>query len=365
VPHEPARAFGLLSPVGWLGLAFSTYMREQFKEGVANAAQYLGVNSAFRTCWDTRLLILCYHGVVRDEDLRDPVLYGNAIGVSEFARQIGELMRLFHPISASQLRDWLACNGSVPRNPMLVTFDDGYLNNLMYAAPVLQRFGVPAIINVCAGHIGTKQLLWPDEIHWRVVFWPKRFIPVPDAPRERRMPGGFSERIALARELRERSKHLPQEKVTHYLGQLREYKMPEPSDEIFGFLSWDEVRALKHLGFEIGSHTMDHPILSHLDREQVERELRNSKRIIEEHIDCECSHFAYPNGGYQDVSPKVVEEVRSAGYSVAFMATNRLASTDDDPLLLDRVYIPSGTSLASFHSRVSGFHGFLKRWISA
>src|SRR5438105_14580738 len=121
---------------------------------------------------------------------------------------------------------------------MLVTFDDGYRNNLTYAAPVLQRFGVPAIINVCAGYISQKQLLWPDEIHWRVVFWPKCFIPLPDAPRERKMPSDFSERVAFARELRETSKHLPHEKITHYLEQLREYEVPEPSDEIFGFLSW-------------------------------------------------------------------------------------------------------------------------------
>lgn len=341
-------------------------MSERFREGVVNAVWYLGMNNAFRACLHSRrrLLILCYHGVVQDEQAQNPVLYGNVIGVSEFTRQMRELTRQFRPITASELWDWRSGKGSVPRNAALVTFDDGYRNNLTCAASVLLRLGIPALINISAGYIGQKLVLWPDEIHWRVAFWPDRFIPMPAGQRERMIPVDFSARLVLATHLRESCKRLPPEQLASYLARLREANVPEPSDELYGFLSWDEVRTLKKMGFDIGSHTVNHSILTQLTRDECERELKNSKRIIEDHTKCECAYFAYPNGGPDDVSPEVVEGIRSAGYSFAFTVMNQLASATDDPFLLARVYIPGGISMADYRSRISGLRGLAKQCLA-
>ena len=342
-----------------------TYLRRLVKESVASAALYLGANMAFRACLHRRLLILCYHGVVEDAQAQNPVKNRNAIGITEFKRQMIELKRLFVPIRASDLRDWQKGNALMPNNAALVTFDDGYRNNLTRAAPVLRSLGIPALINISVGYIGQQRILWPDEIYRRVAFWPHRFIPLPAGRGQKPIPVALSERLALAGYLRESCKRLSQEQLTCYLTELREAKVPECNNEVFGFLSWEEVRTLKQMGFEIGSHTVNHPILTKLRWEELDRELTNSKRSIEDQTECECSYFAYPNGGPDDVLPEVVERIRSAGYSFAFTVMNRRASADDDPLLLDRVYIPGGISMADFRSRISGFHGVLKRVVGS
>jgi hypothetical protein len=57
----------------------------------------------------------------------------------------------------------------------------------------------------------------------------------------------------------------------------------------------------------------------------------------------------------------VIEEAGRAGYSFAFMVTDRLASQDNHAFTLDRVHVQGDITLADFRSRISGLHGVLKR----
>jgi peptidoglycan/xylan/chitin deacetylase (PgdA/CDA1 family) len=166
--------------------------------------------------------------------------------------------------------------------------------------------------------------------------------------------------MAFADYVREFCKRLTHEGLAHYLEQLRKHPAPPADDEVHAFLSWDEVLALKARGFEIGAHTMEHPILTRVTHERLVTELRDSKRAIEQHTGCECAFFAYPNGGAADISPKVAEEVRRAGYQFAFTVSGGLASPDDNPLLIDRIYIPGLRSAADFEARTSGVLSTLK-----
>jgi peptidoglycan/xylan/chitin deacetylase (PgdA/CDA1 family) len=186
-------------------------------------------------------------------------------------------------------------------------------------------------------------------------------IPMPSPWPERRLPDEFPARSAFADNVRQYCKRLPCDQVAQYLVELRKHPVREPLEEVYGFLSWDEVLALKSYGFDIASHTMEHPILVHLPRARLISELRDSKGIIEQRTGCRCAVFAYPNGGAADLSLNVVEEVRRAGYEFAFTAMGSLADPQDDPLLLDRIYVPGLRSEVYFEARVSGFHSVLKR----
>jgi peptidoglycan/xylan/chitin deacetylase (PgdA/CDA1 family) len=322
------------------------------------------VHSACRKLNHRRLLILNYHGVVADEYAHNHALFPNVIGVSEFSRQMALVSRLFHPIRPSELRNWQAGTATIPGKAVLVTFDDGYRNNLTRAAPVLDTFSIPALITVCPGYVGQDRLLWPEEIHRIVLNWPDRVLPMPLSPRGRWVPNDSLDRLTLANHLRESCKRLPTKQLKSYLAELRTYPAPKPIEEIDAFLSWDEIRTLNARGFEIGSHTLEHPILTQIEPEMVASELQESKRIIERHTGRECRFFAYPNGGPADISRDVVNEVHRAGYEFAFTVTGRLPCRDTNPLLLDRVYIGAGLSAAGFDSRIGGFHTTLKQWLN-
>jgi peptidoglycan/xylan/chitin deacetylase (PgdA/CDA1 family) len=80
-------------------------------------------------------------------------------------------------------------------------------------------------------------------------------------------------------------------------------------------LSWDELSALADLGLEIGAHTISHPHLTWLtDEEEIRREVRDSRLVLEDKFGRPVTTFAYPYGDHNEV---VREAVKAAGYTLA------------------------------------------------
>src|ERR1019366_3606901 len=121
---------------------------------------HLGPNRFLRWLHRRHLLIVTYHGVITAP--KDPL--GYAVHVTEFEQQIAILSRYFRPISLTDLVGAVEKNKKLPDRAVLVTFDDGYRNNLTHASPILRRHGVPAVIHVATGYIGTDRILWVEEI---------------------------------------------------------------------------------------------------------------------------------------------------------------------------------------------------------
>ncbi len=340
-------------------------MLKKIAQRLIGAAEHSGINAGLRAYHRGGLLALCYHGVVPDQMAVHPLLYGNAITVSEFSRQLQILMRYFRPIGANEMPDWIRGKASVHHKSVLVTFDDGYRNNLTHAMPILRRFGIPALLFVTTGYVGSNHLLWPDEMYARVLYWPRVFIPMPAPERDRRIASTRRERVVLAAFLREHCKHIPHDECMAYLNRLRQCDSAElqTNAEVLRLLSWDEIRELGANGFEIGSHTVEHPILTQIGPDRLARELADSKRAIEQKLGRPCPYFAYPNGGPDDISATVVAAVGEAGYSFAFSVNGQLNFKETDPLMLDRVYIPAGASASGFYSRISGVHGRIAHYL--
>lgn len=86
-------------------------------------------------------------------------------------------------------------------------------------------------------------------------------------------------------------------------------------------MTWDELKTVHAMGFEVGSHTRTHARLAGLaDDESLESEIVGSKRDIEERLALQCKYFAWPYGRTRDVNDRALEMVRSAGYQGCFGA---------------------------------------------
>src|ERR1051326_2045987 len=104
-------------------------------------------------------LILLYHRVV--ELSSDPYLLG--VRPQRFAEHLEILRKHGRPMQLHQLAQALR-DGNLPRRALVVTFDDGYADNLYTAKPLLERFEVPATIFVTTGYIGRDREFWWDEL---------------------------------------------------------------------------------------------------------------------------------------------------------------------------------------------------------
>lgn len=71
-------------------------------------------------------------------------------------------------------------------------------------------------------------------------------------------------------------------------------------------LSWGEIREMQRYGIDFGAHTLTHPDLTRLSLKQAEREICESKAIIEEALGISVLSFAYPYGRYDDRCREIV-----------------------------------------------------------
>lgn len=308
-------------------------------------------------------IVLCYHGIVPDEIAEDLLQDGNSVGLSEFSEQMSLVAQTMTPICLSTLDSWLRGDSALPKNPILITFDDGYRNNLVHAAAILLKYGIPAVIFPTVGHIGTDRLLWPTEVYRSVLLWPVPLVPLPDGSVIAIPPDDLQKRRALAEWVREFCKTLSEELKGEYLLHLREATFPAltPNEkDMFSLLSWEETCRLHQMGFSIGSHTMDHCILTRIKPDDRRRELEESRQQLEKHLNTSCISLAYPNGSPADYSPRVLSDVAQAGYKLGFTINAGACTRRSDPLTLSRISIPGKLSRLAYQSRISGLHDLLR-----
>jgi peptidoglycan/xylan/chitin deacetylase (PgdA/CDA1 family) len=321
------------------------------KTAALNTSRVLGVNRVMRWQMRSRVLILCYHGVIAQKP-KDRARYANTVSVAEFQSQLEYLCRNYHPISAAELLACLRQQRPLPARSALVTFDDGYQNNLV-AGEILLKYGVPCVFHVTTGYIGSARVLWTDELLNRLELWPDPEVPLPLGG-TRVLPRNPTERQRALWEIKESCKKIDASRLEGYLEQIRTRALELREDpELFEFLNWDGVRKLAK-NFEIGSHTVAHPILTRIPPARLEQELRESKQMIEAETGKPCFCIAYPNGGADDVSTAVTEAAANTGYKLGFTLAERYSGVDEDPLALSRFCVQGHLPASYFEFRTSG-----------
>ncbi len=115
---------------------------------------------------------------------------------------------------------------------------------------------------------------------------------------------------------------------------------PTPS-----LLTKSQIKEVRELGFDIGSHNLNHERMAKKSFEQQSFEVLKSKEILEDILGSEIKHFCYPYGSYDDNSLKAV---KSAQYLTAVTCQRAAATHDFDPLALPRKAISFGDSLIGY-----------------
>lgn len=300
-------------------------------------------------------LILMYHRVARLPV--DPQLL--AVTPEHFAEHLEILARECRVLRLGELVERLR-RGRVPRRGVVVTFDDGYADNLHNARPLLERHGVPATVFVTSGHVGSDREFWWDELE-RLLLTPGTLPPAltlttPDgvwradvaAPTYTtdeweahrawhiEQNGNPSGRHELYRRvyglLHDR---LPAEREA-ILDQLRQWARAGTAGRAtHRALTAEELRALAAGDLvEVGAHSVTHPLLPALEPEQQWHEVRTSRTSLETLLGRPVRALAYPHGRR---TAETVRLVREAGFASAACSDVDLVRRDSDWYQLPRV----------------------------
>jgi peptidoglycan/xylan/chitin deacetylase (PgdA/CDA1 family) len=136
--------------------------------------------------------------------------------------------------------------------------------------------------------------------------------------------------------------------VTSLVGKTNAWMNPAKSP-VYPLMKWHQAEFLRGNGFELGSHTCSHPVLTQVTVELAQVEIENSKKEIEDRIGVAVHSFAYPHGAFND---QVRDLVRLAGYDCACSTLSGFNDGRADRFSLRRIDVFGDDSFSMFRRKL-------------
>ncbi len=305
---------------------------------------------------------MLYHRVAEIE--RDPQLL--SVSPRHFQEHLEVMRRVGEP---AELRHWDgAQEGRTGRRARIfVTFDDGYADNLVHARPLLEQHETPATVFVTSGFVGGQREFYWDELE-RVVLSNEGCATRPEVTiggekflwwgeeAEGRTNGSIgcggdrwnvlceadrSPRQRLYRRLCHLLRPLPDAARASAMAVLRCWAgVQARARPTHAVMTAEELLALGEGGLiEVGAHTVTHPMLSALTREEQEAEVGCSRAGLEAVMGRPVRAFSYPYGSRVDFDQGTIEAVRAAGFEYACANVEGTLEGEPDPYRLPRFLV--------------------------
>jgi len=287
----------------------------------------------YLTRWHPRVLM--YHRIGASENR-------TGMTVDIFRQQMKMIKQSFNVITLDELVN-ANDNACLPRNAVVVTFDDGYHDFADYAFPVLKELDIPATLFVTTGFVEGDLWLWPDQIRYALDNTRIREFYLPNIPKVLNIavePEQCWHQIADHCMVISNIEKL---ELIDNLFRLLDVEKPNKAPTVYRPLTWEQIREMVAGGLDIGSHSHSHPILTQLEGSELQRELFYSRSLIEKRLACNVRAFCYPNGQQVDFNERIKSEVRDSGYEYAVAAFPG-ADTLGDRWAINRYPVSSSTS---------------------
>jgi peptidoglycan/xylan/chitin deacetylase (PgdA/CDA1 family) len=294
-------------------------------------------------------VILMYHSV-SDRRSAPWVFPRNQLSPRVFERQLRFLARRRRVVSLTRLAEMLEENRDPEAGTVVLTFDDGYVDNRDTAAPILERFGLPATLFLPTDYVNNGETNWADRMHCMITWRTRNRITMPG-------PEGVAFDLSKTADLGQFTQAIGAKLLSldrggreRLLGELEAQLCPARRPPRLT-LTWDEVRDLTERFplFDIGGHTVNHLDLSACDLPTATREIVDCKRTIESELGRRVEHFSFP---YSRSTDRTCTVVRDAGYRSAVAAGRGEVRADcaSPRFALPRVEAPESPSRFRFYT---------------
>jgi peptidoglycan/xylan/chitin deacetylase (PgdA/CDA1 family) len=294
-----------------------------------------------------------YHCVATPElaPLVDPRVQ---VDLRTFAEQMRLLAECRTPLGVPELVSAMA-RRRVPRHSVVVTFDDGYLDTLTVAAPILERYGIPAMLYLPTDYISRSEPQWVDRLHHAILRRTKDRLVLSGATHDLRNAEVLGRvRTVLERTLMRNSLAERDALFESVEGQLRPPKMPTRLT-----MTWDDVRTLqkRHPRFDVGIHTAEHTDMTSRPVNVLRDELVRAQSVLHGELGRNAWHFSFPYSRDDEASQHLV---RTLGYESAVTEGDEiLVHSGADPLRMLRLEPHDNVAMLRYWT--SGAHPELPR----
>ena len=222
---------------------------------------------AYNLLFKNKAVVLLFHRV--DDNLADKKLTCTSkmfADICEFCKQH------FNVITLTELINKLNTEQDISGD-LVITFDDGYLDNYEIAAPILKKLDLPACFFIATDFIGSNHTTWWDKQDGVTSIW----------------------------------------------------------------MDWDQVRQLRSWGFEVAAHTKNHVDLGKVTGDEALEEIRGSKERLEKELSEQIDLFCYPYGRKEQITEENRQLVKDLGFICCPSAYGGLVTNNTDPFRMLRM----------------------------
>jgi peptidoglycan/xylan/chitin deacetylase (PgdA/CDA1 family) len=259
----------------------SIEIKQKFKRLLGNTAKLAAAGQP-------RLIILNYHSI------HPTNVYSTT--PQDFSEQMEQLKSKFNIISLSEFYEIKQRDIKVSDNLAVVTFDDGYEDNYLYAFPILHKFEIKATIFLATGFITGETDITRKHVAYRGL---------------------------------------------------------RP-------LTWDQILSMRQSCISFGSHTHTHPVLTNISPDRAKAEITISKNILEDKLSEAVRTFAYPYGQHQTFNRSIANLLGQAGFETACSALWGNNNKNTDIFALRRIRIDAVDTIEDFKSKINGHWDFIR-----
>ena len=264
--------------------------------------------------------------------------------------------------------------GDIPVTPnsCVITFDDGQLNNLKIALPILRKYRIPVVFYPTTGMLEKSKPFWFDRLDYAIQQPGLNGVKVRVGQTEVKINQSSRREMALSlyklirRLKRQDWSDREFQKEVHQICEDLETVTDKRIDDIAKADLWSARMSKQDLqacadmeGVTLGSHTIRHVRLPYLEKdEELEHELKGSKATLEQLTGKPCHHFCYPNG---DWDRRSAQAVQAAGYMTAVTTEVGSNAVGDDLYTLRRYSFPvTGKPLKGLFA-ITGISHFISK----
>ncbi len=285
---------------------------------------YSGLNvlSGFvRNALFDELKVLAYHRIL---DYPENYQYDKELisaSTDAFEWQVNYIKKNFTPVTFGELVEHYENNVELPKNPIIITFDDGFLDNYTNAFRILKKHDVKATIFISTDYIGSDRTFWFDWLVHLIKTSDKTELKLDTLNYRLDLNGKNNTRAAYR--LLKKMKKVPNDMRLAVIDELEDIcnKNNIASPES-GPMTWQQVKEMSDWGIEFGSHTVTHPILSNLNKDELRKELIDSKLTIESKLGKPCDVICYPVGMPGAYNDTVIKCCKDVGYKLGVSYKN-------------------------------------------
>ncbi len=285
-------------------------------------------------------VILMYHSIADNSQTQwiDP---SNHVPTKVFKKQIAFLVSQRKVVALDDLVTTLQ-QGKTPKDgTVVITFDDGYLDNLTIAAPILDNYGLSASIFLPVNYIDRGETQWIDQVYCAFksrtkskLIWGQNAVTSFNLDEASQYNNAYHKvclSMLSATAIQRRA----------WLKTLQDKLQPSIQPPRLT-MTWDEIRTLstKHQCFQIGSHTLEHTDMTNISLKKARHELTYSTQRIKDIIGTQPHHFSFP---YGRSSKDLRQLVAETGFKSAFCGgnTDPIVTSINDLYALPRIKAPS------------------------